>query len=150
VRPRFDAPIEDREKLLHAFIDAATSGDSYQLVALLSDSVTLHSDGGGRAPALPNPICGPMNVARAILGSMQRLVPPDVRRRVALVNGEPGIVVWRGAQPFAVLTLHAEHGRIGNIYVITNPDKLVRLDPSGTADVTTHSALSALETNSPE
>ena len=131
MRPRFDAPLEEREKLLHAFVDAATSGDSNRLVALLSDSVTLHSDGGGKAPALPKPICGPMNVARAILGSLNRLVPPDVTRRVALVNGQPGVVVWRGAQPFAVLTLHTEHGLIGNIYVITNPDKLAHLEPAG-------------------
>ncbi|MBV8833548.1 MAG: hypothetical protein JO108_30485 [Acidobacteriaceae bacterium] len=59
VRPRFDAPIEKREKLLHAFVDAATTGDPARLVALLSDSVVLHSDGGGKAPALPNAIYGP-------------------------------------------------------------------------------------------
>lgn len=72
-----------------------------------------------------------MNVTRAILGSMNRLVPPDVTRRLALVNGQRGLVVWHGAQPFAVLTLHAEHGLIGNIYVITNPDKLAHLERAG-------------------
>lgn len=131
MRPRFDAPIEEREKLLHAFLDAATSGDSNRLVALLSDSVLLHSDGGGKAPALPNPIHGPKNVARAILGSMNRLVPPDMTRQLALVNGQPGVVVWHGAQPFAVLTVDAHRGLIGNIYVITNPEKLAHLERAG-------------------
>ena len=131
VRPRFDAPIEEREMLLQAFLDAATSGDSNRLAALLSESVILHSDGGGKAPALRNPIQGRMDVARAILGSLNRLVPSDVIRRVALVNGQPGIVVWQGARPFAVLTLDAQHGVIRNIYVITNPDKLVHLERAG-------------------
>ena len=131
MRPRFDAPIEEREKLLHAFVDAATTGDSNRLVALLSESVVLHSDGGGKAPALPNPIHGRMNVARAILGSISRFVPSDVTRREALVNGQPGIVVWHGARPFAVFTLDAQHGLIRNIWVITSPDKLAHLEATG-------------------
>lgn len=127
-RPRFDASREERERLLLAFVDAADSGDCGQLAALLSDSVSLHSDGGGKAPALPNPIYGPMNVARAILGSLSRLVPANVSRHHALVNGQPGVVVWHEARPFAVFTLDGEQGLIQNIYVITNPDKLARLE----------------------
>jgi len=133
MRPRFDAPMEEREKLLHAFVDAATSGDLNRLVALLSESVVLHSDGGGKAPALSNPIRGRLNVARAILGSIKRLVPPDVIRREALVNGQPGIVVWHGARPFAVFTLDAEQGLIRNVWVITSPDKLAHLERTGHA-----------------
>ena len=131
MRPRFDAPMEQREKLLHAFVDAATSGDSGRLVALLSDSVVLHSDGGGKAPALPNPIYGPMNVARAIIGSLNRFVPKDVARRLALVNGQPGVVTWHEGRPFAVFTLDAQQGFIRNIYVITSPDKLAHLERAG-------------------
>ena len=131
MRPRFDAPMEERERLLGAFVDAATSGNTERLVALLSDSVVLHSDGGGKAPALPNPIHGSMNVARAIVGSLNRLVPSDVTRRLALVNGQPGIVVWQGARPFAVFTVDAQHGLIRGIYVITNPDKLAHLERAG-------------------
>jgi len=131
VRPRFDAPIEKREKLLHAFVDAATTGDPARLVALLSDSVVLHSDGGGKAPELPNAIYGPMNVARAILGSVSRFVPANLSRRMALVNGQPGVVTWHEARPFAVFTLDEEEGLIRNIYVITNPDKLALLERGG-------------------
>jgi len=131
MRPRFDAPMEERQRLLHAFVDAATSGDSNRLVALLSESVVLHSDGGGKAPALSNPIHGRLNVARAILGSIKRFVPPDVLRREAMVNGQPGIVVWQGARPFAVFTLDAQQGLIRNVWVITSPDKLAHLPGTG-------------------
>ena len=123
MRPRYDAPMVEREALLNAFLDAATSGDADRLIALLSNSVILHSDGGGKAPAFPNPIRGPINVARAILGSLRRLVPANMVRWSVLVNGQPGIVTWHEGQPFAVFTLDAKNGLIQNVYIITNPDK---------------------------
>jgi len=128
MRPRYDAPMVEREALLNAFLDAATSGDADRLIALLSNSVILHSDGGGKAPAFPNPIRGPINVARAILGSLRRLVPANMVRWSVLVNGQPGIVTWHEGQPFAVFTLDAKNGLIQNVYIITNPDKLARLN----------------------
>jgi hypothetical protein len=46
-------------------------------------------------------------------------VPSDVTRQAVLVNGQPGIVVWQGTQPFVVFTLEAQQGLIRNICVIT-------------------------------
>jgi len=59
------------------------------LVALLSSEVVLHSDGGGKALAVPKPIYGPDRVARGILGSLRKLVPKNLVQRMVQVNGEP-------------------------------------------------------------
>ena len=72
-----------------------------------------------------------MNVARAMLGSLSRFVPANLSRRMALVNGQPGVVTWHEPRPFAVFTLDEEEGLIRNIYVITNPDKLALLERGG-------------------
>ena len=69
--------------------------------------------------------------ARAILGNLNRFVPENVSRGLALVNGQPGMVSWHGARPFAVFTLDGEQRLIRNIYVITNPDKLADLERGG-------------------
>jgi RNA polymerase sigma-70 factor (ECF subfamily) len=103
------------------------------LVALLSKDVVFHSDGGGKAPALPNPVRGTDNVARAILGALQRLVPADLVRRVSEINGQPVVVVYVRGRPYAVLTVDVADGLIQNIYVVSNPEKLERFPGLPTA-----------------
>jgi RNA polymerase sigma-70 factor (ECF subfamily) len=126
-RPRFNASPEQREQLLANFLQATDTGDLESLVALLSRDAELHSDGGGKAAAIPNLVYGPDNVARAILGSLKKIVPGNLTRRIAQINGEPGLVSYLEGRPYSVLTLHVSEDRIESIYVVTNPDKLVNL-----------------------
>jgi RNA polymerase sigma-70 factor (ECF subfamily) len=102
---------------------ACVSGDMDGLLALLTDDVVLHSDGGGKVPAALNPIDGPSKVARGILG-LQRKAPPGLITRVAKVNGQPGIVNYLNVVPYAVVALNMVEGRIREIDLIVNPDKL--------------------------
>lgn len=126
-RPRFDASPKQREHLLHEFLEATARGDLEGLVALLSQDAVFHSDGGGKAPALPKPVYGASNVARLILASLEKFVPPNVIRRIAEINGQPGVVSYVGGRPFAVFTVDVADGFIQNLYVVTNPEKLARL-----------------------
>ena len=126
-RPRFDATPRQREQLLHEFLEAADRGDLDGLIALLSKDAVFHSDGGGKAPALPKPVYGASNVARLMLASLEKFVPPNVVRRIAEINGQPGVVSYVGGRPFAVFTVDVADGHIQNLYVVTNPEKLARL-----------------------
>jgi RNA polymerase sigma-70 factor, ECF subfamily len=127
LRPRFEAPEGKQHDLLERFLQAVESGDMDGLLALLSNDVVLHSDGGGKAIAVPNLVRGADNVARGILGSLRRLVPKTLVRRIAEVNGEPGLVNYLDGKPHSVLTLDAVRGRVRTIYVLTNPEKLSHL-----------------------
>ena len=126
-RPRFDASLEERAELLRRFSDASLRGDWEGLVALLSKEAVFYSDGGGKAPALPKPIYGGENIARGMLDGMKRLVPKNLVRRFVEINGQPGIVTYLDDSPFSVFTLYIAEGRVSQVYVITNPDKLKRL-----------------------
>jgi RNA polymerase sigma-70 factor (ECF subfamily) len=126
-RPRFEASQQQHESLLHEFVEATSRGDLDGLVALLSKDVVFHSDGGGKAPALPNPVYGSVNVGRAILGGLQRLVPQGLVRRTAEINGKPGIISYLDGRPYAVLTIDIVEGFIASIYIVSNPEKLERL-----------------------
>lgn len=123
-RPRFDVSPEQRERLLQQFLEATAQGDMQGLLALLSEDVVLYTDGGGKATAVPNPIHGAERVARFFFGAREKLMPRDVVRRIAEINGQPGVVVYHQGRVFGVLTMDVAEGRVRNIYIVRNPDKL--------------------------
>jgi RNA polymerase sigma-70 factor (ECF subfamily) len=127
LRPRFETSEQKQNDLLQSFLKAVETGETEALDALLSNDVVLHSDGGGKAVAVPNPVRGAGNVARGILGGLRRFVPKTLVRRLVRINGEPGVVNYLNGKPHSVLTLDAAGGRIRAIYVVTNPEKLSHL-----------------------
>jgi RNA polymerase sigma-70 factor (ECF subfamily) len=133
MRPRFKASSRKQNDLLERFLQAATNGDMDGLLALLSSDVELHSDGGGKAIAVPNLIHGAEKVARGVLGALKKLVPKEVVRRRAQINGAPGLVSYLNGKPFSVVTFDATEHRIRAIYIVTNPEKLAHM-PDLTAD----------------
>lgn len=124
MRPRFKVSARRQSALLEHFLQATNSGDLDGLVALLSRDVVLHSDGGGKGVAVPNVVQGVDNVSRGMLGALRKLIPKEIVRRIAPINGGPGIVSYLNGKPFSVLTLDTAEGRIRAIYIVTNPEKL--------------------------
>jgi RNA polymerase sigma-70 factor (ECF subfamily) len=127
IRPRFKTSPREKNDLLERFLKATSSGDMEGLLSLLSVDVALHSDGGGKAIAVPNLILGADNVARGIFGGLHKILPKNLVRRVMEINGEPGVVSYLDGKPHSVLTLGAGEGRIHAIYILTNPEKLAHL-----------------------
>jgi RNA polymerase sigma-70 factor (ECF subfamily) len=117
---------EPQDNILQQFILACTNGDMDGLLALLTEDIVSYSDSGGKAPAARNPIYGADRVARYLLGIVQKL-PEGSRFRRAHINGEPGIIGDVNGIPFAVVTLDSIDGRICEIDMIVNPDKLRRI-----------------------
>lgn len=126
-RPRFEPSTEQREKLLQKFLEASSRGDMEGLLALLSSDVVLYADGGGKATAVPNPIYGPENVARFVIHAPKKFLPQNLVRRMVQINGQPGIVSYLEGHPFSVFTLDIAAGRVRNIYIVANPEKLAHL-----------------------
>jgi RNA polymerase sigma-70 factor, ECF subfamily len=127
-RPRFERSPEQEERLIGRFVEACTSGDMEGLLGVLSDDITVWSDGGGKARAALNPIYGSDRVARFLLGIL-REVPPDFVVRQVQINGQPGIVGYTGGRPMGVLTLDIWDGRIRAIRIVVNPEKLGAIPP---------------------
>ena len=128
-RPRFSASGRQHTDLLERFHRAAGSGDMDGLLALLSHDVVMHTDGGGKANALPLPIYGPDKVARASVFGLSKLKTLKPLQRIVEINGEPGIVSYVGGRPQSVFTIEVNEGRIRAIYIVTNPEKLSHLPP---------------------
>jgi RNA polymerase sigma-70 factor (ECF subfamily) len=122
-RPRFEVSTEQEERLVGRFVEACQSGDMEGLLGLLSEDVTLYSDGGGKAHAALNPIRGSDRVARFLLGILSK-VPSGFSARTTKVNGEPGILGYESGRPTSVTTLEVAEGRIRAIRIVVNPEKL--------------------------
>ncbi|SFD91935.1 RNA polymerase sigma-70 factor [Blastococcus tunisiensis] len=125
-RPRFEADRRAQREVTERFLAAAAGGDVDALLAALAPDVVLVSDGGGKAKAALRPITGAGKVARFLAGvSAQGLTVPDLRVEVADVNGGPAIVAWAGGAPFLSMSMVlGEDGRIEQVLLVRNPDKL--------------------------
>lgn len=125
-RPRFDTDRRAQREATERFLAAAAGGDVEDLLAVLAPDVVLVSDGGGKAKAALRPIEGAEKVARFVAGvSAQGMALPDLRVEVADVNGAPAIVAWQGGEPFLSMSMVlAEDGRIGQVLLVRNPEKL--------------------------
>jgi RNA polymerase sigma-70 factor (ECF subfamily) len=97
------------------------------LLALMSKDIVLYADGGGKATAVPIPISSVENVVRFLVGARMKLLPAELVIQTAQINGEPSVVTYLHGRPFGVLTMEVADGHIRNIYIVSNPDKLVRL-----------------------
>ena len=128
-RPRFERSPEQEERLTRQFVQTCVSGDMDGLLGLLSEDVTLWSDGGGKVAAAPYPIHGPERVARFLLGVL-RTVPPGFFARPARINGGPGVVGYVEGHPTGVIALDIAEGRLRGVRIVVNPEKLRAIPPS--------------------
>lgn len=126
-RPRFNPSPQQRERLMKEFLEVTTGGNLQRLVELLACDVALHSDGGGKGPALPVLIQGADKVARALVGASRKFVPKTIVTRLASINGELGAISYHQDKPFSVITLDIADGRIRGIYIVSNPQKLAHV-----------------------
>jgi RNA polymerase sigma-70 factor (ECF subfamily) len=128
-RPRFDADRSTQRAVTERFFAAVAGGDVDELMAVLSPGVVLVSDGGGQASAALRPVTGADKVARFLVGIAAKGQRdfPDLRIELADVNGTPSLVGWIGQEPFGVMSLGVVEGRVDEVFVMVNPQKLTGL-----------------------
>lgn len=123
------APLQEHERLLAAFTQAAVSGDLAALKAVLAEDVVLLSDGGGRKLAALNPVRGADNIARFITSIVRKLnaANAETGAQVLTVNGTPALMLYLDGVLDQVQMIAVENGRIAALYLVRNPDKLASL-----------------------
>ncbi len=129
-RPRFEANAQDHTRLLESFFTAARSGDIDGLKSLLTESVSLHSDGGGKAIAVPKIISGVEVVAKFFtrIAANEQRSGSEYRAKSVWLNGGPALILYENGKPATAFSLKINDGRIDTIYALRNPDKLALLN----------------------
>jgi RNA polymerase sigma-70 factor (TIGR02957 family) len=127
-RPRFDVDAGQQRAVTERFLAAAAGGDIDQLMMVLAPDVTLISDGGGKAKAPLRPIVGAAKVARFLAAISTQpymgIEKSDMTVELAEINGGLGTLITVDGKPIAAVTTVVAGGRITEIELVANPDKL--------------------------
>ena len=120
-----DADIGAQREVVNAFLAAARDGDFEGLIAVLDPDVVLRADSGAAVPEGRSIVVrGAREVASRAMG-YARL---DLLQKPALINGAAGIVSIRDGRPFSVGGVTVRGGRIVEIDILADPERLSQLD----------------------
>ncbi|MFP7300349.1 RNA polymerase sigma-70 factor [Neobacillus niacini] len=114
---------EKNKSLVDHFIKAFQVQNRDALLELLSENVTLYSDGGGIVKAAVRPIVSSANVLAFLLGILKN-VPEDFYFEVKNVNGQPAIINHINGSIQSIISFSITNGKINEIYLTLNPEKL--------------------------
>ena len=120
------APRADERRVVDELAAALVTGDLEGALARLAPDVVLVSDGGARRRAARRPVLGADRVLRFMANLVRRL-EPGAEVTSATVNGEPGFVVRTPAGVDDVLCFVVEGGRVREVRMLRNPEKLARV-----------------------
>nr|WP_100366085.1 RNA polymerase sigma factor SigJ [Diaminobutyricimonas aerilata] len=115
-------PRAEHDATVRAFAAATRDGDLDALMRVLAPGVTLRSDGGGRVRAARNAIVGVDHVARFLLGVMAKQ-PSLVFEEVVTPDGL-AFGARAGDAFYGVLSAAVVDGKVRDIWLVVNPDKL--------------------------
>jgi RNA polymerase sigma-70 factor, ECF subfamily len=109
-----------RREVVDAFLAASQGGDFDALLAVLDPEVVLRADRAAVQTGAPREVRGAAAVARTFAGRARAAQP-------ALVNGAPGLVWAPGGTPRVVFDFTITRGKILQIEMVAEPERLRQL-----------------------
>ncbi|WP_369228041.1 RNA polymerase sigma factor SigJ [Streptomyces sp. R39] len=124
--PTGDLDLGRQRRALEAFLAASRGGDFEALVAVLHPDVVLRVDSGAlvRGAAASKVLRG----ARAVAEGAFTFRQFAGWARLVLVNGSVGVVTAPEGRPLSVTAVTVADGRITEMYILADPERLDRLD----------------------
>jgi RNA polymerase sigma factor (sigma-70 family) len=116
-----DADLTYQREVVDAFLAASRTGNFEALLAVLDPDVVFRHDLTAVPAGASREVRGATAVARQFSRRAQGARP-------ALVNGAVGVVVARHGRLFLVLNLTVTRGKIAEINVVADPERLRQLD----------------------
>jgi RNA polymerase sigma-70 factor (ECF subfamily) len=127
---------EERQRLVVAFLAAATSGDMDGLRELLAADAIMYTDGGGVVTAARKPIYGAEKIARFMVRVQHKSsFPDDPVYTPVLVNGDPGVLLESAAEGFlSIAAIEVVDGAVQTVRFFNNPERFPVDLPGGAED----------------
>jgi RNA polymerase sigma factor (sigma-70 family) len=119
-----DADIGAQRAVVEAFLSAARGGDLETLVSLLAPDVVVRADGGALLPSTVS------RGREAVATGAMTFARTAALTRLALVNGAVGAVALAEGRLVSVVAFTVSEGRITELDVLSDPERLARLDPA--------------------
>jgi RNA polymerase sigma factor (sigma-70 family) len=128
--PNADRDLREQRRVVDAFMAAAREGDFEGLVAVLDPEIVLRADGGAFAGA-----SRVVRGASAVAAQAATFTRSGLSSQLVLVNGDLGFVSRRpDGRLFSVLGFTIADGKVVEIDILADPERLSRLDLSAIAD----------------
>ncbi|MGW6905161.1 RNA polymerase sigma factor SigJ [Streptomyces sp. NPDC054940] len=127
--PSAEPDLGRQRQVLDAFIAASRAGDFEALLAVLDPDVVLRADSG--------PLVGGAAASKVVRGAKsvadQAMLFAHLAQytRLVLVNGTIGAVNLPEGKPQSVMGVTIADGRITEMYILADPERLGRLDLTG-------------------
>lgn len=119
--PEGDADLAPRREIVDAFLLASRTGDFNALLTVLDPEVVFRADHAAVLAGSLKEIRGAQAVAEQFSGRARGALP-------AIVDGAMGVAVAGEGKLFLVLGLTITNGKIAEISVIAEPERLNKLD----------------------
>lgn len=125
-KPRFEPNRESHQRLLSAFLAAASQGDLEAISSVVAEDVELYGDHGVKRPGvILRPILGRANVARFFANQLSKMpAEHGIQIEITDVNGWPAVVGRRSGAVTFVMSFETDGTQITSIRSIMNPEKL--------------------------
>lgn len=114
---------EKNKSMINRFIEAFQKKNTNDLLELISNNVTLYSDGGGKVTAAIRPIVSITNVLALLYGVIKK-APEDFYFEVKNINYQPAIIISMNGKIQSILSFYISNEKIVEIYITMNPEKL--------------------------
>jgi RNA polymerase sigma-70 factor (ECF subfamily) len=124
--PTSDTDLRNQRRVVDAFLAAAQQGDFEGLVAVLDPDIVLRADGGA-VKGMSRLVRG----APAVLAQAATFSKIGLSNQVVLVNGNIGLVCHLpDGRLFSVIAFSIANGKVVEMDILADPDRLSRLDLS--------------------
>jgi RNA polymerase sigma-70 factor (ECF subfamily) len=120
--PKPDADLPTQREVIDAFMAAARDGDFDALVALLDPDIVLRVDFGPSGPS------GIIRGAAAVARQAMLFSRGAESTRHVVINGAAGVIPVPNGRPRSVFCPTVRGGRIVEINILADPERLARLD----------------------
>jgi len=121
---------EEHRRLLLAFVQAVNEGKREALEELLTERAVLTVDAGpqgatfGRVRNVGRPVEGRTRIAALLAALTRQSALPEGPLEERDLNGEPAVVIERDGRTFAAILVSIEDGRIAQVFVHLDPERL--------------------------
>ncbi|MFF0743668.1 sigma-70 family RNA polymerase sigma factor [Streptomyces sp. NPDC004111] len=128
--PAPDTDANRQRKVVGAFLAASRGGDFDGLLALLAPECVLRADAGPGMPKASRFVRG----AREVVSNALMFAQFAQYAQTAQVNGAPGLVTVVAGRALSVMDFTVVEGRIVEINILADRERLAGLDLVGTVD----------------
>ncbi|MFI9408130.1 RNA polymerase sigma factor SigJ [Nocardia sp. NPDC052316] len=130
-RARIEVDAAAARRIVAEFLAAAVSGQTDELVRLLTDDATIIGDGGAYFPTLNRPLSGAERIAMFVRlaikpsGAKWDKLGGKPTPFAAIVNGRPALVLVAEDRIVGIVVFEVTADGIAAVHAHVNPDKLV-------------------------